>query len=369
QPWASQVCSITPGQTLPLTQLPLLKIYFFQVGSSDAPLEIQGPEVAQVSGTVEAPSTSSSQLLMPGNLSESPGALTPSTPSTPEDLQNSCSSPVAVMAPSLIQSSEGSGSKEEESVPNTSAMVADPEHVPKSALDEKVAFLVNFLLLKYQMKEPARKADMLKFIMEDDEVRFCEILLRASERLEMVFGLDVKEMDPINQCYGLSIKLGLTYDGMLSDEENIPKTGLLILMLGVIFMKGNRATEEEIWDVLKMTGIHRDQKHFIFGDARQLIAHDFVNEKYLEYHQVANSDPVQYEFQWGPRAHAETSKMKVLEFLAKVHGTNPRDFSAQYEEALLEEEERALARISIESASSSLATASSSAMGDSSSSI
>uniref|UniRef100_A0A8C5Z7A0 MAGE family member B16 n=1 Tax=Marmota marmota marmota TaxID=9994 RepID=A0A8C5Z7A0_MARMA len=369
QTLASQVCSTTPGQTLPLTQLPLLKIYFFQVGSSDAPLEIQGPEVAQVSGAVEAPSTSSSQLLMPGNLSEAPGALTPSTPSTPEDLQNSCSSPVAVMAPSLIQSSEGSGSKEEESVPNTSAMAADPEHVPKSALDEKVAFLVNFLLLKYQMKEPVRKADMLKFIMEDDEVRFCEIFLRASERLEMVFGLDVKEMDPINQCYGLSIKLGLTYNGMLSDEENIPKTGLLILMLSVIFMKGNRATEEEIWDVLKMMGIHRDQKHFIFGDARQLIAHDFVSEKYLEYHQVANSDPVQYEFQWGPRAHAETSKMKVLEFLAKVHGTDPRDFSAQYEEALLEEEERALARISIQSASSSLATASSSAMGGSSSSI
>lgn len=345
-----------------------------QEGTHDEDLkicsEIQGPEFAQVSRAMEAPSpSSSSQPLLPGNLNEAPVAVTPSTPSTPEDLQDFSSSPVAVMTPSLTQSSKGSSSEEEESVPNTSVMASNPEHMPKSVLDEKVAFLVNFLLLKYQMKEPARKADMLKFIMEEDEVRFREILLRASDRLEMIFGLDVKEMDPINQSYGLSIKLGLTYDGMLSDEENVPKTGLLILMLGVIFMKGNRATEEEIWDVLKMTGIRHDQKHFIFGDARQLIARDFVNEKYLEYHQVANSDPVQYEFQWGPRAHAETSKMKVLEFLAKVQGTDPSDFSAQYEEALLEEEERALARISIASASSSVATASSSTTGGSSSSV
>ncbi|MBZ3869116.1 Melanoma-associated antigen B16 [Sciurus carolinensis] len=328
--------------------------------------EIQGPVVARVSGAKEEPSPASSQPLMPGTLHEAPVVV---TPSTPEELQNSCSSPIAIVAPSLIQSSEGSSNKEEESVPSTSEMASVHEHMPKSVLDEKVAFLVNFLLLKYQSKEPVRKADMLKFVMEEDEARFHEIFLRASDRLEMVFGLEVKEMDPINQYYGLSIKLGLTYDGMLNDEENIPKTGLLILMLGVIFMKGNRATEEEIWEVLKMTGIRRDEKHFIFGDARQLIAHEFVSEKYLEYQQVANSDPVQYEFLWGPRAHAETSKMKVLEFLAKVHRTDPSDFSAQYEEALLEEEARALGRISMESDSSSVATASSSARGGSFSSV
>ena len=56
--------------------------------------------------------------------------------------------------------------------------------------------------------------------------------------------------------------------------------------------------------------------------------------KYLEYRQVAHSDPPRYEFLWGPRAHAETSKMKVLEFLTKVNDTVPSAFSIQYEEAL-----------------------------------
>ena len=56
--------------------------------------------------------------------------------------------------------------------------------------------------------------------------------------------------------------------------------------------------------------------------------------KYLEYRQVAHSDPPRYEFLWGPGAHAETSKMKVLEFLAKVNDRVPSAFSSQYEEAL-----------------------------------
>ncbi|CAK7313471.1 Melanoma-associated antigen B16 [Vulpes lagopus] len=67
---------------------------------------------------------------------------------------------------------------------------------------------------------------------------------------------------------------------------------------------------------------------------------ELVKEKYLEYRQLANSDPVQFEFLWGLRAHAETTKMKVLEFLAKVHRTDPSSFPSQYEEALQDEEER-----------------------------
>lgn len=56
---------------------------------------------------------------------------------------------------------------------------------------------------------------------------------------------------------------------------------------------------------------------------------------------VPNSDPSRYEFLWGPRSYAETSKLKVLEFLAKIKGIDPISFSDWYEEALRDEEERA----------------------------
>ncbi|XP_010849148.1 PREDICTED: melanoma-associated antigen B16-like [Bison bison bison] len=144
----------------------------------------------------------------------------------------------------------------------------------------------------------------------------------------------------------VSMNQGLTYDGMMHGEAGVPKVGILILILGVIFMKGNCATEEEVWEVLNVTGLYPGKKHFIFGEPKQLITEDFVREGYLEFRQVASADPAQSEFLWGPRAHAETTKMKVLKFIAKVHGTDPSSFPSQYEEALQDEKEKAQARIS-----------------------
>ena len=81
--------------------------------------------------------------------------------------------------------------------------------------------------------------------------------------------------------------------------------------------------------------------HFIFGEPSKLITEDVVKEKYLEYWQVANTDPAGSEFLLTPRAHAETTKMKVLAFLAKVNGTDPSSFTSQYADAMQDEEERA----------------------------
>ncbi|XP_069320406.1 melanoma-associated antigen B16-like [Eulemur rufifrons] len=326
--------------------------------------ETQGLENAQVSKAVEEASPSSPNPLMPGNLQEAPAAKMLSTPEGP---QGSCSSAIAVAATSASKPDEGSSSKEEEKSPSTSQATAAPKNVPIYAVNEKVAILVNFMVLKYQMKEPITKAEMLKIIMQDDEDDFPEILLKASERMEIIFGLDVKEVDPTSHRYGLFIKLGLTYDGMLSVVKGVPKTGLLIVILGVIFMKGNRATEEQVWEVLNVMRLYSGRKHFLFGEPREFITKELVKEKYVEYRQVPNSDPAQYEFLWGPRAHAETRKMKLLEFLAKVHGTDPSSLPSQYEEALRDEAERAQVRGSVMAGSTPTATVSSSAMSGSSS--
>ncbi|XP_032187197.1 melanoma-associated antigen B16-like [Mustela erminea] len=311
--------------------------------------EIQDMEVDQVSKTLQGTHLSSYPLI-PGSSKEAPDA---GKPSTPESHQSFCSSSIAMTTTSSGELNEGANGQEEEV--GTSWAGPTPKNVPIRALDEKVISLVNFMLFKYHMKEPVTEADM-KVVIKEYEDHFTEIFLRACEHMEMVFGLDVKRVDPTNHCYGLFIKLGLTYDGVLDGEEGMPKTGILIFILGVIFMKGNSATEEEVWEVLNLTGIYAGQKHAIFGEPRELITKDFVKEKYLEYRQVADSDPAQFEFLWGPRAHAETTKMKVLEFLAKVHGTDPSSFPSSYEEALQDEEESARARISAWSTSTSGAT-------------
>lgn len=76
-----------------------------------------------------------------------------------------------------------------------------------------MAVLLNFMLFKYCMKEPVTKTGM--FVIPVCKDQFSEIFLRACELLEIVFSLNVKEVDPTNHYHELVIKLGLTYYGIL----------------------------------------------------------------------------------------------------------------------------------------------------------
>ncbi|KAL0587870.1 Melanoma-associated antigen B3, partial [Plecturocebus cupreus] len=210
-------------------------------------------------------------------------------------------------------------------------------------LTMKINMLVHFLMEMYKMKKPIMKADMLKIVQKRYENRFPEILKKASFSIEVVFGVDLKEIDSSKDSYILVSKMDLPNNGRVTRGKGFPKTGLLLNLLGVIFIKGNCATEEKIWEFLNKMRIYDGKKHFIFGEPRKLITQDLVKLKYLEYRPMPNTNPARYEFLWGPRAHAETSKMKVLEFWAKVNRTVPSAFQFWYEEALRDEQERALA--------------------------
>ncbi|XP_019663024.2 melanoma-associated antigen B10-like [Ailuropoda melanoleuca] len=236
----------------------------------------------------------------------------------------------------------GGAKSQDEERPSTSQAQPSTDHYRRTPLDEKAILLVQFLLRKYNMREPLTKEDMMKYVIKKHKEHFHEILRKASELMVLGFGIDLKEVNPTRHCYALVSKFQCTCDDdRLRGEEIMPKTGLLMTILCVIFMKGNHATEEDIWEVLNVMGIYAERKHFIYGDPKMFITQDLVRERYLQYQQVANSDPPRCEFLWGPRAHAETSKMKVLEFLAKIHDTVRSAFPSWYEEALREEEEQA----------------------------
>ncbi|XP_062940616.1 melanoma-associated antigen B10-like [Cynocephalus volans] len=261
-----------------------------------------------------------------------------------QEPQKAPSSTAAAAAASSTRPNEGTTSEAEER-PNASQAQASTEHMGLDPLDKKVTNLVRYLLYKYQRKEPIRKVDMLRNVIKMDKNQFPEILRGASRDLELIFGLDVKEVGPNGSLYVLVNKLDLSCDGRVNDNTGLPKTGLLMTVLAVIFSKGNCATEQHIWEVLNMMGIYDGVEHFIYGEPRKFLTEDWVKEMYLEYRQVPNSDPPSYLFRWGPRAYAETSKMKVLKFLSKIHGTVPSDFPSLFEEALIEEGQRARARV------------------------
>ena len=75
-----------------------------------------------------------------------------------------------------------------------------------------------------------------------------------------------------------------------------------MVLLGIIFMKGNHATKEEVWKFLSVLGVYTGRRHWISGEPRRLITKDLVQKKYLKYLQVPNADPPHYEFLWGLRA-------------------------------------------------------------------
>lgn len=325
-----------------------------------AQMEKQGLMDAQVSTDEDEEDTSSSSSTCSSSFSCSSSSTSsscyPLMSSTPEEdfgydellspsqsSQTAWSSPTAMTCTPCSQSDEVFSLGEEG--PSTSQALTSSKSLSRSEIDEKVNDLVQFLLLKYQMKELTTKAEMLNSVIKNYQEHFPVIFSEASECMQLVFGIDMKEVDPSSHSYVLVTTLGLTYDGMLSEVQGMPKAGLLVLILSIIFMEGNCASEEVVWEALSVMGVCAGREHFIYGDPRKLITHDWVQEEYLEYRQVPNSDPAHYEFLWGPRAHIETSKMSLLEFLAKVNGSDPRSFPVWYEEALRDEEEKAQARI------------------------
>ncbi|XP_016059146.1 PREDICTED: melanoma-associated antigen 10-like [Miniopterus natalensis] len=223
------------------------------------------------------------------------------------------------------QSDDESSSSQDEGPSTWGAPEDDADSLLKKALNLKMTEMVELLLLKYHAKEPITKAEMLSSVIEEYQDHFPEIFSAASECMQLLFGIDVKEVDPSNHTYVLVTTLGLTYDGMVSDGHRFPNTGLLITLLWVIAAEGDCAPEEKVWEALNVIGVHDGKEHWIYGEPRELITKVWVQEQYLVYRQVPNSDPACYEFLWGPRAHAETTTLKALEFLLKV---NDRDSSS-----------------------------------------
>lgn len=148
--------------------------------------------------------------------------------------------------------------------------------------------------------------------------------------MEVVYGVDLKEVDSTLRSYIPVNKMDLPNSGWVSRASRFPKTCLLMGLLGLIFMNGECTTEEAIWDFLNKMKVYARKRHFIFGEPKKLITQDLVKLKY----QMPHSDPAGYEFLRGLRAHGGTSKMRVLGLFAMINHTVPSAFTSWYKEAL-----------------------------------
>ncbi|KAM9669210.1 melanoma-associated antigen B4-like [Dama dama] len=287
-----------------------------------------------------------------------------STSSSPPDLESALSSSSAAGTPKEPQGAHGTTSAAAGAIPkrfgvgsaarsradvcaegqgqggeNSSQASAAAESSHTDPLTKNVEVLLQKMLYKYKERELIKRSEMLKAINKRYRGQFPEILRRASEHIEMVFGLVLKEVRPNGHSYILVSNLDLSDSESMRGHRGLPKNGLLMPLLGVIYLNGHRLSEEKIWKILNFLGIYDGRRHFIFGDTRKFLTEDLVREEYVEYRQVPGSDPPRYEFLWGRKALMESNKMKVLEFLAKVNDTVPATFLEHFEESSEEEVE------------------------------
>ncbi|ELV10809.1 Melanoma-associated antigen D4 [Tupaia chinensis] len=209
-------------------------------------------------------------------------------------------------------------------IPSRHVLCLPPRNV--TLLQERANKLVKYLMIKDYKKIPIKRSDMLKDVIREYDEHFPEIIERATYTLE-------KEIDKEEHLYILVC----TRDSsarLLGKTKDTPRLSLLLVILGVIFMNGNRASEAVLWEALRKMGLRPGVKHPFLGDLRKLITDDFVKQKYLEYKKIPNSSPPEYEFLWGLRARHETSKMRVLRFIAQNQNRDPREWKAHFLEAV-----------------------------------
>ena len=169
-------------------------------------------------GDAAAPSSS---LPVWGTLEEVAAAATPSVPQGPLGV---CRSPTA-MAATLGSRFEDYGLSRQDEVPGSSHGPGGDRPLVRDALWLKKNELVRLLLSRYLTKEPLTKAEVLNSVLQDYQDYFLMVLDQASEYLQLVFGLEVKEVDPSEHTYLLVPTLGLTLKEMLRDGQRLPKAG------------------------------------------------------------------------------------------------------------------------------------------------
>ncbi|XP_065773162.1 melanoma-associated antigen 10-like [Muntiacus reevesi] len=241
-----------------------------------------------------------------------------------EDLQDLGEDQGPVEVP-VLEAEVGESASHLASYPPASSS-APVEALPREILHRMIGKLMKFLLLKYRAKELTSQTEMLSEVLRDNQEHFPVVFREVSVCLQLLFGVDVKEVDPAKHTYILVPILGLTCDEMLSDGVGLPKAGFLVLVLSMIMRFGDPAPEEAVWGALSRMGVYVGSEQCVFGEPRELLTQVWVREGYLRYEQVPDSHPARYEFLWGPRAYVETSKWQVMAFMLRVNQRALRAF-------------------------------------------
>ncbi|KYN21009.1 Melanoma-associated antigen G1 [Trachymyrmex cornetzi] len=199
-----------------------------------------------------------------------------------------------------------------------------------------ISSIIRYLFMADRNKLPIQKSHIIKHILDGNSKVFRSIIESVNIQLSQVFGYSLVEIEGNKYILVNEIENDLPH---LTFNDN-HKLVLLYLVLVHIFMYGESCKEEILWDFLQNLGIITDDnfQHEYFGDIKQLVTVDFVNQRYLEKVIKNKNDPMDFEFTWGSRAKNELTYRSALQFVADIYDCPIKKWKLQYKTVQDEEE-------------------------------
>lgn len=198
-----------------------------------------------------------------------------------------------------------------------------------------ISSVIRYLIMADRSKLPIQKTHIIKNVLGGNGKVFRTIIDRVNDQLSEVFGYNLIEIENNKYILVNEIENDLPHLTFLDNHKQV----LLYIILVHIFMHGETCKEAILWDFLQRLDIITDDnfQHEYFGDVKQLVTVDFVNQRYLEKTMIDKNDPPQFEFTWGSRARNELTYRSALQFVADIYGCSIKKWKLQYK-AVVEDE-------------------------------
>jgi len=212
------------------------------------------------------------------------------------------------------------------------------QELPADDLDRKVKAIVRMALFHERQRTTLKREEISKNVLKDTPRIFAYVFNAAQEKLRQVFGLELVELpvkdkkvvpgkkQPTTMASGTSKQyvlrnlLKAEVNQLINWRDELPKMGLLYVILSLILMSGDHVlTEESLWHHLKTLRVYKDKDHPLFGEPDKIIT-QYVKENFIVKNKVVTNNQETFEFRWGPRARVEVSAESIVEFISEIYG-------------------------------------------------